>query len=279
MKDIQTYMQSKQKSQNSMPRVSVITVVYNSKDAIEKTIRGVLEQTYPNIEYVVIDGGSNDGTVDIIKKYEGKIDYFISEKDTGVYDAMNKGIEQASGEWINFMNAGDTFCDEKVIENILLNLQDKDPVDLIYGDAIEITPQKSRKKIIASVDLSELWKGAKFGHESLFTRASIIKKNKFDLSYRVSSDYDFIMKCFSLGYTFKKINIDVLLFSPPGFSRDHWIKATLENWNIARKNKKEFKVDLYYASTFLFSLAVKIFKQIMPMRVYIYIKKIYYTFK
>lgn len=91
------------------PKVSVVTICYNSVQFIEKTIQSVLSQTYPNIEYIVIDGGSTDGTKEIIEKYSSRISYWCSEKDRGIYDAMNKGIRKATGEWINFMNSGDCF--------------------------------------------------------------------------------------------------------------------------------------------------------------------------
>lgn len=96
-------------------KISVITVCYNCVSVIEQTIKSVLEQTYPNIEYIIIDGGSMDGTVDIIKKYSDTVTYWISEPDNGIYDAMNKGIDMATGDYLNFMNAGDTFFEDKAI--------------------------------------------------------------------------------------------------------------------------------------------------------------------
>ena len=94
---------------NTPPLITIITVAYNAVKDIENTILSVLNQTYPNIEYIIIDGGSTDGTLDIIKKYEDKISYWVSEPDKGIYDAMNKGTLKATGVWLNFMNAGDTF--------------------------------------------------------------------------------------------------------------------------------------------------------------------------
>lgn len=101
-----------------MDKVSVVTVVYNDVKKIENTVNSVISQSYNNKEFIIVDGGSNDGTLEIIKKYDFSIDSFISEKDRGIYDAMNKGVSLATGEWIIFMNSGDCFVDNKVLENI-----------------------------------------------------------------------------------------------------------------------------------------------------------------
>ena len=97
------------------PLITVVTVVYNDVKHIEDTILSVVNQTYPNIEYIIIDGGSTDGTVDIIKKYADHIAYWVSEPDKGIYDAMNKGLKKATGEWVNFMNSGDCFAQSKTL--------------------------------------------------------------------------------------------------------------------------------------------------------------------
>ena len=108
------------KSYEDKPLISIITVVFNGEKYLEETIQSVINQTYSNVEYIIIDGGSSDGTLDIIKKYEERIDYWVSEKDKGIYDAMNKGIDVASGEWINFMNAGDGFYADDVLDKIFI---------------------------------------------------------------------------------------------------------------------------------------------------------------
>lgn len=107
------------------PKISVITICYNAVDVIEGTILSVINQTYKNIEYIVVDGGSTDGTIDIIKRYESRIDKWISEPDKGIYDAMNKGIRIATGEWLNFMNAGDVFTRNDLLSDVfMLNIPD-----------------------------------------------------------------------------------------------------------------------------------------------------------
>jgi glycosyltransferase involved in cell wall biosynthesis len=119
------------------PVITVVTVVFNCHASLERTIQSVLGQTYDNVELIVLDGGSTDGTQDIIRKYEDAIDYWVSEPDYGIYDAMNRGIQLASGTWLNFMNSGDVYKSETVLDEIAA--QDMKPtVDFIYSDAIYV---------------------------------------------------------------------------------------------------------------------------------------------
>ncbi len=118
-------------------KISIITVVKNNKLDINDCINSVLRQTHSNVEYIIIDGGSTDGTVDIIKKYESRIAKWISETDHGIYDAMNKGIRMATGDLIGFLNADDVYCDSGVLKNIALVMVDQD-VDACYSDLVYV---------------------------------------------------------------------------------------------------------------------------------------------
>jgi glycosyltransferase involved in cell wall biosynthesis len=118
------------------PLVTVITVVFNGAGEIEETIRSVIQQTYDNVEYIVIDGGSTDGTLEIIGKYGDAIDHWVSEPDRGIYDAMNKGIRLAQGEWLNFMNAGDLFSAKDVVARIFSEPGNYRHSDFIYSDTL-----------------------------------------------------------------------------------------------------------------------------------------------
>jgi glycosyltransferase involved in cell wall biosynthesis len=127
------------------PIITVITVARNCEDTIEDTIVNVINQKFRNIEYIIIDGASSDNTLEIIKKYERSIDYWISELDNGIYDAMNKGIDLATGDWINFMNAGDSFYNYNLFSTIFDQFE-YNKFDVIYGDFIakdDITNQRS----------------------------------------------------------------------------------------------------------------------------------------
>ena len=162
------------------PLISIITVVYNDIDSIEKTISSVLSQTYTNIEYIVIDGNSTDGTVEIINKYDNQISYWISEDDKGIYDAMNKGILNVNGEWINFMNSGDFFYDNDVISKIFTEEKDYENVSIIYGD--HQIRRLEHSEIFKALPLHLFWKCMPFSHQSMFIKTELMKINLYDLT-------------------------------------------------------------------------------------------------
>ena len=173
------------------PKISVITVVYNDVNNIEETILSVLSQSYPNVEYIIIDGDSTDGTIEIIKKYNSRIPYWISEKDEGIYDAMNKGLKYASGDWAIFMNSGDWFYDETVIEKVFSDKYSS-AVGVIYG-AVEF--RFANEKIIQQpYSLPHILKGMAFSHQSAFVRTSLLKQSPYNVHFRIVADYEFFLR-------------------------------------------------------------------------------------
>lgn len=171
------------------PLVSIITVVYNDVSHILQTMESVLSQSYNSIEYIVIDGGSTDGTVDIIRSREDKLSYFVSERDKGIYDAMNKGVAHAKGEWTIFMNCGDFFYDSNVLTNIFDGYKDFGE-GYIYGDTLLLGPNGDGVVVKATDRGGERLYMAGF-HQSILTRTAELKKHPFSLDYKLISDLAF----------------------------------------------------------------------------------------
>lgn len=208
-------------------KISIITVCFNAANSIERTILSVINQDYPNIEYIIIDGRSTDGTQEIIRKYEDKINYWISEKDCGIYDAMNKGIAIATGDWIHFKNCGDIFPSQNVLSQIFLKKHEKS-VSIIHGNCLYdkgwcIKSLKPDLTIDAYISRMPIF------HCSCFILASLHKEMPFDLKYRQSSDYDFIYKCYSNNLKFKYIPLDISTFALNGVSTINWKKSYIED--------------------------------------------------
>lgn len=198
------------------PLISVITVTYNAEQYLERTIQSVRGQDYDAIEYIVIDGASNDGTIDIIRQYADDIDFWVSEADEGIYDAMNKAIDVASGEWINFMNAGDTFADVDTISMFVERI-DED-ADLICGN---MWRNKEGLTLRKPLGLEYVYDAMFVWHQALFTRTGLMKEMKFDKRLKVAGDYEFVLRCYSEGCTFKFIDLPIANYLEGGVSQQN----------------------------------------------------------
>lgn len=213
--------------------ITIITVVYNGIDFLENTIKSVKEQSYDNVEYIIVDGGSTDGTVDLIRQYEHEIDYWVSEQDKGIYDAMNKGIELGRGNWINFMNAGDCFFDAGVLEHIFKNPHELEDIDVIFGDHEVIYPKKV--KTVKAGRVENLWKGSQFSHQSAFINLNHHKKNKFNMHMKISADFDFFYNTQMSGSKILYMPQVISKISSGGISDTKRIDSILEWWSIIEK--------------------------------------------
>lgn len=199
-----------------MIKVSIITVVYNASNTIEQTIKSVINQAYSNIEYIIIDGGSTDGTMNIIRKYLDKIDILVSEKDNGLYDAMNKGIKLASGEIIGILNSDDTYTENAV--SLVVDSFKNRRIDVLYGNAMFVDGTFEIGLYDCS-DIEQLWYRMAIPHPATFVRKAVYDKyGSFDTQYPISADYDLMLRLYSEGVRFGHIDEILTYFRVGGLS-------------------------------------------------------------
>lgn len=171
-------------------KVSIITVCYNEKKDIERTCKSIVAQNYDDFEWIVIDGGSDDGTIDILEKYRDHMTVFVSEKDHGVYNAMNKGIAFAQGEYVLFLNGGDALCNENVLSCVFAN--DQYTGDVLYGGCYLLGKNGAQKKIHFPQNLKKyFFYNYNINHQSTFIRKRLFDEyGNYDESYMIAADYE-----------------------------------------------------------------------------------------
>lgn len=229
----------------STPWVSVITIVYNGASLLEGTIQSVLRQEEAHLEYIIIDGGSNDGTLDIIQRYDNQIDYWISEPDKGIYDAMNKGLHAARGEYVWFMNAGDHVHGEQVFSRLLtLNPN----ADVYYGEANFVNEARvvlgtrseiSTRKLPEALTWHDMIYGMAVCHQSFIARRSLV--NLYDVSYRCSADINWVIEVLKKSSTIVNTHSILSDYLVGGFSMKQQKLAWKERWQIYTKHYGLFK--------------------------------------
>ena len=225
----------------SQPTFSIITVTYNAAQWLERTIQSVLAQTYPNIEYIIIDGGSTDGTVDIITNYKLQITKWISERDNGLYDAMNKGLKLATGDYVWFINAGDRIHSNNTVQEIIdylvpctLHLAP----DIIYGEA-EISDAQGKSLGMRRLKAPEklTWKSFKMGmlvsHQSFIVKREIAEL--YDLQYRYTADIDWCIRCLKKTNNIFNTHLTLSYFLEAGYSAANRKASLKERYKIMCK--------------------------------------------
>ncbi|GAB4240134.1 MAG: hypothetical protein Kow0049_27890 [Stanieria sp.] len=271
-----TLQEIREKSQLNFPLVSIITVVFNSGKTLEKTICSVLNQSYQNLEYIIIDGGSTDNTLDIIHKYQELITYWISEPDRGIYDAMNKGIKVAKGEIIGIINSGDFYTDlalEEVVNQYQVHYQNNSCL-IFTGTMYRFDPQKEIKFKLVKTQKSlenNINQGMPINHPATFlTRETYEKIGFFNQKYRICADYDLIYRAYhndSIKFVF--IEKELAYMSLGGFSEKFTslgIRAT-EHFLI-RKEQVGWLKNLGMSSFWMLEKVLKyLFKKILPKNI------------
>ena len=197
-----------------MPKISIITVSYNAAATIRSTIQSVVNQTFPDIEYIIIDGGSKDGTVEIIREFQSRIAYWCSEKDAGIYDAMNKGLEKASGDWLFFLGSDDELMSEDIIEKVAEGFTRQEHI--YYGNVF----WKNTRRLYPGGTIGRTRLALKnFAHQALFYPKGIYKKYRYELQYRLFADHVYNIKLYSeYGERFEYFSHVVTLYNDAGAS-------------------------------------------------------------
>ena len=232
--------------------LSIITVVRNAFIELQTTIESIRYQTFEDFEYIVIDGNSTDGTKQLIHDNKDLIDIWISEKDRGVYDAMNKGLLLANGEYIIFMNAGDTFVNNDTLSNIRTYLE-ATYADVVYGNNYLLF-NDSYKKLKYPNTMSKSWKGMPFSHQAAFFKKEAVLTHPFETN-SIISDYIQVTKLYDKGYLFMYIPLPICVYEVGGLSDKKRRQSIYERWCFIRRRRnwfQRFKIDLYYIKTFMF---------------------------
>lgn len=224
----------------SHKRFSIITVTYNVDKVLERTLNSIQSQTaFDCIEHIIVDGNSTDNTLTIIKQHDSKISQWISEPDNGLYDAMNKGIAMASGEYVWFINAGDELFDKNTVENLLPFCTDKPLPHVLYGDTKEYSADGEelgmrRLKVPKKLDWKSFKQGMLVCHQSILVRRDIAPF--YNLDYKISSDVDWVINALKLAPV--TVNTQAILskFEKGGLSGKHIKKALRERFAIMRKH-------------------------------------------
>ncbi len=247
-------------------KVSVITVVYNDVSNIRGTIESFFSQTWEDKEYIVIDGGSTDGTADIIREYADRLDYWCSEPDGGIYEAMNKGIGHAAGDWINILNSGDKYSSITALEDVFRSIGDTN-ADVIFCNSIEVLPERKQNRF-ANDDIRKLEYAPTFRHGSSLISSSVHKRYLYDTSKKSSLgyalDWDMLYRLYKDGFVFKKADVFLEEYLADGISNRPY-KNLWYNYKITTGSKFNIR-KLLFLCVQLFN----VFKAKCPVTEFVY---------
>lgn len=212
-------------------KYSIITINYNKSYGLRRTIESVINQSCKDFEYIIIDGGSTDGSVDIIKEYRDHITYWVSEPDKGIYNAMNKGIVMAHGDYINFMNSGDCFYDNNVLKQTLPYLT----ADIVYGRLFYFNHKERSVYLKESPNMQHFLDNT-LNHQSSFIARKLFKDSLYDENYKIVSDWKFFMeKLIFQNCSFVSIPVKVGLFEEGGISESASVLDAKERKEVLEK--------------------------------------------
>lgn len=250
-----------------MPVLTVITVVYNAREAFRNTLESLNKQTSRDFEYIVIDGKSKDGTLEELVNFPDINAKVICESDRGIYDAMNKGIALANGKYLYFLNAGDCFFEPSTLEKVLRELKSSE-VTIVHG-AIEVQFE-GQNRFKPAFSPSDLWQASNFCHQGIFVKSDYHKTNPYDLSFAITADYKLVYDAYKNGMTFQMLPLTIAHFMAGGISDKNRIKLLREKFKIVSQYEP-WKHFFYYHIKIADSLFRQFVKAALPVSV---VKKI-----
>ncbi len=225
-----------------MRKISIITICLNEEKTISRTIESVLNQTYSNIEYIIKDGGSSDNSNEIISRYREKLESrnikfcYLTGKDSGIYDAMNIALKEATGEWVNFMNAGDSFYSPYVLSDLFNNKQ-WTKCGILYGHTL--CELERGYRYVQINNHNRLIDGIGISQQVCFVRKELLDKYPFSKRYKILGDFDFLLKMYSLNVSFINVNLIIANYNRQGVSSRHIYETTMECHEILNQYRKQ----------------------------------------
>ena len=216
----------------SDPLFTIVTINLNNAAGLDKTIRSVTEQGFSAKEYIVVDGGSTDASLDLIGTHASKIDTILNEPDRGIYDAMNKGVALARGEWVLFLNSGDMFVGSDILERVARVAFSCD-ADILLGDAVVLYPDGT-DRLQKAVQPEEIPYGMICSHQSMLVRRSLLLSLPFTIG-KMRSDYEFTLRAWKLGRRFQLLGFAIASVEPGGWSDRSRVQSLRERWILLRE--------------------------------------------
>jgi glycosyltransferase involved in cell wall biosynthesis len=234
-------------------KISIITVCFNAEKTIEKTIQSVITQTYKNIEYIIIDGASNDSTVSVIEQLKSESITIISEPDSGIYNAMNKGIKASTGDYLLFLNADDHLLSNTVIENFIAKIKDNCEADIFYGDLLIYNHTNGTGKIWKAKQVSgkTLYNSTLPHPSTIYCRSIFEELGGYNESFKITADHDFFVQAYVKGKKIQYINILATLFSTGGIS-------TSKNYTELLKEERRRTINTHFTPSQRFLLRIRV---------------------
>ena len=222
------------------PKLSIITVTYNAEKVLEDTIQSVISQTYHHVEYIIVDGAYKDGTLSIINKYRSQIHTVVSEPDKGLYDAMNKGILLASGDYLCFLNAGDCFHEDNTLQKMVYTINGSNQLpDILYGETA-IVNAKGHILHMRRLSTPEklTWKSFKQGmlvcHQAFFAKRTLVEP--YDLKYHYSADFDWCIRIMKKARNLYNTHLTIIEYLEEGITTQHHKASLIERFRIMTKH-------------------------------------------